>query len=169
VSGHAVPDDAVPDDRAGATAFPPGPPRPSLRRPVSRTPRRALPRLLRHPAASPSACLVAGIAAACLLYRTDPHQPGHWLPRCPFNWATGLLCPLCGATRLAYDLLHGDPVRAAHENALLLLAVPFALWAFAQRLAEGVRGRRRRTVLGARAQQAVLGAAVVWTVVRNLR
>jgi hypothetical protein len=122
-----------------------------------------------HPALAPLATLVAGAAASAYLYRTDPHQGGHWLPRCPFNWATGLLCPVCGSTRLAYDLLHGDPVRAFHENALVLLLVPVLLWSFGRWLIEGLRGRRWQPALNPRAQYALLGAAVVWTVVRNLR
>lgn len=126
-------------------------------------------RPFRHPAAAPLVTLAAGVAAAAYLYGTDPHHPGHWLPRCPFNWLTGLLCPVCGATRMAYDLLHRDPVRACHDNALLFLVTPLAVWAVARWLAEGVRGRRWKPVLGARAQYGVLVVAVAWTVVRNLR
>ncbi|WP_374204071.1 DUF2752 domain-containing protein [Streptomyces sp. HPF1205] len=124
---------------------------------------------LRHPAAAPLATLAAAAAASWYLYGTDPHQGGHWLPRCPFNWVTGLLCPACGGTRLAYDLLHGDVVRAFHENALMLVVSPAAVWMCARWLYEGLRGRRWRPVLGPRAQYALMGVAVVWTVVRNLR
>lgn len=127
------------------------------------------PAVLRHPAVAPLATLAAGAAAAYALYGTDPHQGGHWLPRCPFNWATGLLCPVCGGTRLAYDLLHREPVRAVHENALLFALLPVIAWAGGRWLAEGLRGRHWRPVLGVRAQQALLVAGVVWTVVRNLR
>jgi hypothetical protein len=124
---------------------------------------------LRHPAAGPLTALAGAVAASAYLYGTDPHQSGHWLPRCPFNWLTGLLCPACGGTRLAYDLLHGDPVRAFHENALMLLLSPVALWMCGRWLIEGLRGRRWRPVLNARTQYALLGAALVWTVVRNVR
>lgn len=121
-----------------------------------------------HPAAAPLGALVAGVAAAVHLYGTDPHQSGHWLPRCPFNWTTGLLCPACGGTRLAYDLMHGDVARAFHDNAVLLLASPLAAGMCARWLVEGLRGRRWRPALSAPAQYAVLGVAVVWAVVRNL-
>jgi hypothetical protein len=117
-----------------------------------------------HPAVAPLVTLAAAAAACGYLYGTDPHQSGHWLPRCPFNWLTGLLCPACGGTRLVYDLLHGEPVRAFHENALILLLLPFVLWAGGRWL----RGRRRPPVLRARTQYALLGVMVVWTVVRNL-
>lgn len=123
----------------------------------------------RHPAVLPLATLAAGIAASAYLYGTDPHQSGHWLPRCPFNWLTGQLCPACGGTRLAYDLLHGEVVRAFHENALMLLLLPFAAWAGGRWLVAGLRGRHRPLVLNARSQYALLALAVVWTVVRNVR
>jgi len=124
--------------------------------------------LRHHPAVAPLGALAAAVAASAYLYNTDPHQSGHWLPRCPFNWVTGLLCPACGGTRLAYDLLHGDPVRAFHENALLLIASPVMLGMCVRWLVEGLRGRRWRPVLSPRAQYAVLGLAALWTVVRNI-
>jgi hypothetical protein len=131
--------------------------------------RRALGRSLAgHPAAGPLAALVAGAAASAYLYRTDPHQPGHLLPRCPFNWATGLLCPVCGATRMAYDLLHADPVRAFHDNALLLVCTPFLLAVAGRWTVAGLRGRRWRPVLGPRAATGVAVLLVAWAVVRNV-
>ncbi|MFI0943346.1 DUF2752 domain-containing protein [Streptomyces sp. NPDC021020] len=126
-------------------------------------------RAVRHHAAAPLGALAAGIAAAAYLYRTDPHQPGHWLPRCPFNWATGLLCPVCGATRTAYDLLHADPVRAFHDNALLVLCAPLLLAAFGGWAWAGLRGRQWRVRVGPRGTAALVVVLVAWGVVRNLR
>jgi hypothetical protein len=136
---------------------------------VTRPPAGLLRGLFRHPAAAPLSALGAAVGASAYLYHTDPHQSGHWLPRCPFNWATGLLCPACGGTRLAYDLLHGDPVRAFHENALMLLVSPVMLWLSGRWLVEGLRGRRWRPVVSPSTQYAVMCVAVLWTVVRNIR
>jgi hypothetical protein len=122
-----------------------------------------------HPAAAPLGTLTAALTGSLYLYGTDPHQPGHWLPRCPFNWATGLLCPICGTTRMAYDLLHADPVRAFHDNALLLLCTPFLLAVAGRWTVAGLGGRRWRPVLGARASLAVGVVLVAWAVLRNLR
>lgn len=90
------------------------------------------------------------------------------MPRCPFNWLTGLLCPACGTTRLAYDLLHGDPVRAFHDNALVLVLSPALVWMFGRWVVEGLRGRRWQPILRPRSQYALLVVAVVWTLFRNL-
>ncbi|MFI8995834.1 DUF2752 domain-containing protein [Streptomyces sp. NPDC053542] len=117
------------------------------------------------------AAAVTGLtAAACAyLWRTDPHQPGQLLPRCPFNAMTGLLCPVCGGTRMVYDLLHGDLPAAFHDNvALLLLGVPLAAYVGGRLLYEGLRGRRYRPRPTPRALAAVLTTAVVWGVVRNV-
>ncbi|MFJ8936854.1 DUF2752 domain-containing protein [Streptomyces sp. NPDC102365] len=125
--------------------------------------------LPRHPAAAPLAVLVAGAAGVGYLYGTDPHEPGHLLPACPFRFVTGLLCPACGGTRMAYDLMHGQFVSAWLDNRVLLLASPLALALLARWIVEGLRGRRWRPELSPRVQALVLAVAVTWTVVRNVR
>ncbi|WP_404192929.1 DUF2752 domain-containing protein [Streptomyces tauricus] len=124
--------------------------------------------LLRHPAAAPLAVLVAGALGAGYLYGTDPHEPGHVLPGCPFRFITGLLCPACGGTRMTYDLMHGQFAAAWLDNRALLLASPFALALLGRWLVEGLRGRRWQPELSARTQVLVLSLAVVWAVVRNI-
>lgn len=123
---------------------------------------------LRHPAAAPLAVLAAGAAAAGYLYVTDPHEPGHLLPGCPFRFVTGLLCPACGGTRMVYDLMHGHFAAAWHDNRMLLLAAPFALALMARWMFHGLRGRRWRPEPTPRTQALILLTAVAWTVVRNV-
>jgi hypothetical protein len=119
-------------------------------------------------AAAPLAVLTAGAAGAAYLYTTDPHEPGHLLPACPFHFVTGLLCPACGGTRMVYDLMHGHLAQAWADNRLLLLAAPFALALLARWSWEGLRGRRWSPRFGRRTQLAILTTAVLWTVARNL-
>ncbi|MFJ9040934.1 DUF2752 domain-containing protein [Streptomyces sp. NPDC102406] len=127
-----------------------------------------LPPVLRHPAAAPLGVLAAGFAGALYLYGTDPHESGHWLPRCPFRLVTGLLCPACGGTRMVYDLMHGRFGMAWHDNRALLLAAPFALALLARWAYEGFRGRRWRPTPRPRTQAAILLAAVAWAILRNV-
>ncbi|MGX1975523.1 DUF2752 domain-containing protein [Streptomyces kronopolitis] len=122
-------------------------------------------RTLRH------AALALGLVvpAAVYLWHTDPHRPGQLLLPCPFKWATGLLCPVCGGTRMAYDLMHGEVVRAFHDNAVLLaLGVPVAAYAVARWLGAGLAGRTYRPRVTGRGNAVVLGIAAVWMVARNL-
>ncbi|MEV7471551.1 DUF2752 domain-containing protein [Streptomyces kronopolitis] len=109
------------------------------------------------------------VPAAVYLWHTDPHRPGQLLLPCPFKWATGLLCPVCGGTRMAYDLMHGEVVRAFHDNAVLLtLGVPVAAYAVARWLGAGLAGRTYRPRVTGRGNAVVLGIAAVWMVARNL-
>jgi hypothetical protein len=140
---------------------PDGPPGPAPARTAASVRRRTLRRA--------ALGLGAGALGAGYLWHTDPHQSGQLLLPCPFHWATGLLCPVCGGTRMAYDLMHGDVVAAFHDNAVLLtLGVPAVTWLVARQLAAGLRGRSVRTGLTARGNAVVLGIAAVWMVARNL-
>lgn len=67
-------------------------------------------------------CAVAGGAYAVA---------GRGIP-CPFLAATGWLCPLCGSSRMAVALLHGDPVAAWGWNpfALVLALLLFFAWSW---------------------------------------
>lgn len=117
------------------------------------------------------ASLALGTAAlgAVYLWHTNPHQPGQLLLPCPFRMLTGLLCPFCGGTRMAYDLMHGDALAAFHDNAVLLvLGMPALVYVLARWLAAGLRGRRYPLKLTARGNAVVLGTAAVWMVARNL-
>jgi hypothetical protein len=97
---------------------------------------------------------------------------------CPFRWATGWDCPLCGATRMGSALLHFDLAGAFSFNPVVLvglgvLAVLGVLWTVEvlggprvrppRRLAERLRRVHptRWLVLG-------MSVAIVYTLVRNL-
>lgn len=70
---------------------------------------------------------------------------------------------------MAYDLMHGDVVRAFHDNALLLtLAGPAVAYAVGRWLVAGIGGRVYRPRFQARGNAVVLGIAAVWMIARNL-
>ena len=116
---------------------------------------------------APLSVLALGGAGAVLLLFVDPNKPGNLLPKCPFNWLTGLNCPGCGATRMVHALLHGDVVSAFHYNAVLLaLGVPLAVWLFARWTKDRWTGERRSVPKSVGV--AVLVVAAVWGVGRNL-
>lgn len=60
---------------------------------------------------------------------------------CVFHGLTGLPCPLCGGTRAASALLHGDLARALHLNALAIPALGLLLLIGILSLLEAIRGR----------------------------
>jgi hypothetical protein len=69
-----------------------------------------------------AACACAG--ASTFLFLVDPNRHSVY-PSCLLFRATGIYCAGCGATRALYALLHGDILRAIHDNALFVGALPF--------------------------------------------
>ena len=67
-------------------------------------------------------------AGATYLFIFEPGKSGFFL-LCPFRTLTGFTCPGCGSTRGLHRLLHGDLVGAFEFNPLLILSLPFLLYA----------------------------------------
>lgn len=119
------------------------------------------------PAFAAAVLVFAAIAGATVLFFFDPTKHSFY-PVCQFHLLTGLYCPGCGATRAAYQLLHGNVLAALHDNALFVGSL----------VALGARGiwylnrqRRRRPVgffIPPAALWTFLPIAVVFVVLRNL-
>jgi hypothetical protein len=112
---------------------------------------------------------IAGLGAATLaLNLRDPHASGGW-GFCPIS-LLGIYCPGCGGLRAVNDLTHGDLAGAASGNALLLLAMPVAVFVMARWVIDAWQGRQRgRTVLSSLpVLSAGIALATVFTVARNL-
>ena len=80
------------------------------------------------------------IAGAVYLFVFEPGRSG-FFPVCPFRLVTGLQCPGCGTTRALHELMHGHLLAAFMLNPLLLLALPFLLYAFLRYSVIVLRGR----------------------------
>ncbi len=71
-----------------------------------------------------------------------PTGPGSWNPTtCAIHAMTGLPCPLCGGTRAAKALMHGDVATALRLNALALPAVVLIAIIGLLLISEAIRGR----------------------------
>jgi Protein of unknown function (DUF2752) len=69
------------------------------------------------------------LAGAAYVFWFEPGKTG-FFPICLFRLFTGLTCPGCGSTRAMHQILHGHFLAAFMLNPLLLLAIPFMLFAF---------------------------------------
>lgn len=69
------------------------------------------------------------LAGSIYLYVFEPGKNG-FFPPCMFRALTGFTCPGCGSTRAMHQILHGHFVAAFMLNPLLLVAIPFILFAF---------------------------------------
>jgi hypothetical protein len=79
-------------------------------------------------------------AGAAYLFIFEPGKTG-FFPACPFRTLTGFTCPGCGSTRGLHRLLHGDVVGAFEFNPLLVLSLPFLIYAFLRYSNAIMRGR----------------------------
>ena len=112
---------------------------------------------------------IAGLAAATIaLHVRDPHASGSW-GYCPIS-LLGLYCPGCGGLRAVNDLTHGDLMGAVSSNALLILAMPLAVFVLARWTLDAWRGRQRgRTALSSWPVLSVgIALTTVFAVARNL-
>jgi hypothetical protein len=112
----------------------------------------------------------AGLAALPVIYLLNPNTTH--VPLCPFHAITGLNCPLCGATRATYALMHGQLATALQDNALYVLGLPGLMllwwrWSEAARAPASADSRRRR-VGPAWLGPAALALGLLFTVARNL-
>ncbi|WNV89408.1 DUF2752 domain-containing protein [Umezawaea sp. Da 62-37] len=116
----------------------------------------------------PVAVAAAAAAGAVVLLFADPTKPGSWLPRCPFNWLTGLDCPACGSTRMVHALVHGDLAAAWHYNAVMLIAgLPMLAWLW-YRWFRASRANIPTPPLPRQVTTTVLVVAATWMLARNL-
>lgn len=83
---------------------------------------------LRYRRCSVVAIWLALTAGAIYLFVFEPGKSG-FFPLCPFRLLTGLTCPGCGTARAMHQILHGHFEAAFALNPLLLLGLPFLLFA----------------------------------------
>lgn len=107
------------------------------------------------------------IAGAVYAFVFEPGRTG-FFPSCPFRLLTGLTCPGCGATRALHEMLHGHLETAFMLNPLLLLALPFLLYALLRYSAIAMHGRTpRRNALPAPYIYAMFFVIVGFWIFRN--
>ena len=131
---------------------------PSISESARRDRRRSLTLLLIHLAACGSAAL-----GVTLLFNLHLR-----LPDCMFYRVTGLYCLTCGATRAAYELAHLRVVNSLLLNPVSAMLAAWLLYAMICELIGAIRGERIRVRGGFWYLIAVLIAAAVYCVLRNV-
>jgi hypothetical protein len=106
-------------------------------------------------------------AAAAYLFIFEPGKSG-FFPICLFRALTGLTCPGCGSTRAMHHLLHGHFLEAFELNPLLLIGLPFLLFALVRYSVFAVRGiTPRKNILPASFIYALFFIIVSFWIIRN--
>ena len=116
--------------------------------------------------------LPLGVAAVTLVgtgyvAAVDPNTVGHY-PTCPFLAITGWYCPGCGALRAVHALAHGDPMTALALNPFAVVALGYVVVAWVLWLERTASGRPVRWLAPAWVLYSVLGAILMFGVLRNL-
>jgi hypothetical protein len=110
---------------------------------------------------------LAVLGSGAVLFFFDPAQHGFY-PVCLFHSLTGWNCPGCGATRAAYQLLHGHLLRALHDNALFVLTLTALAERGAWMIRQKVRNQPAAFAVSPMMLWALLITVLAFTVLRNL-
>ena len=111
--------------------------------------------------------VAAALGSGAILFFFDPAKHGFY-PICLFHSLTGWNCPGCGATRAAYQLLHGHLLRALHDNALFVLTLAALAAQSAWLATKKIRNQPVAFVVSPKMLWALLVVALVFTGLRNL-
>ena len=111
--------------------------------------------------------VLAALGSGAVLFLFDPAKHGFY-PICLFHSLTGWNCPGCGATRAAYQLLHGHLLRALHDNALFILTLAALAAQGAWFVTQKIRNRPVAFKAPPKVLWAFLVIALAFTVLRNL-
>jgi hypothetical protein len=111
--------------------------------------------------------VAAALGSGAILFFFDPAKHGFY-PICLFHALTGWNCPGCGATRAAYQLLHGHPLRALHDNALFVLTLAGLVARGAWWAIKKIRNQPAAFVVPPKMLWALLVIAFGFAVLRNL-
>ena len=114
----------------------------------------------RDPQLTAAAIALAGVGVVAVVDPNTTH-----VPLCPLHAMTGLWCPFCGGLRAVFELTRGQLATAAHDNLLVVVALPVVVLLWLDALRRGPAPSRRWPVA---ARLAVLSALVAFTVLRNL-
>lgn len=111
------------------------------------------------------AALLAGVG---LVYYFEPTTAGFY-PQCVFYKLTGLYCPGCGTARGLHALLHLDVAGAMSYNPLMVLSLPFLLYAGGSAAYGSLAGKDRpRRLLPAWVIWGIFIIIVSYWVLRNV-
>lgn len=109
----------------------------------------------------------ASLIAVVVLFAFEPSHSGFY-PICYFHRTTGLLCPGCGSLRALHQLLHGHVAAALHDNALLMLSLPWFGWLAFRALLGKIRNQPVPLHVPPVWLWLAFGVLVVFGVLRNL-
>lgn len=106
-----------------------------------------------------------------ILYKTFNPEGSVYFPKCPFKLLTGLECSGCGSQRAVHYLLNFEIYKAAKENVILVLSIPYI---FTGLVFDSIKNPThnvldwRKLLFGRNAIFVILMIIIVFSILRNL-
>lgn len=118
---------------------------------------------------APVAILVCFGGAVAWVMAREPVDGAGDTTTCLLKLTTGFDCPGCGGTRAFYFMVQGDLPAAARHHLLLVLVLPFLVWAYLAWSGNRIFGWRLPQLRpGPRTFVVVAITLAVFTIARNL-
>ena len=98
----------------------------------------------------------------------NPYEQEYFFISCPFYKITGYQCSGCGSQRAFHEILHLNFEEAFHQNALVLIAIPYFSLIFFTSFFQEKFAKLRQLLIGKKTILILFFIAILFGIFRNL-
>ena len=98
----------------------------------------------------------------------NPYEQEYFFISCPFYKITGYQCSGCGSQRAFHEILHLNFREAFHQNALVLIAIPYFSLIFFTSFFQEKFAKLRQLLIGKKTTLILFFIVILFGIFRNL-
>ena len=98
----------------------------------------------------------------------NPYEQEYFFISCPFYKITGYQCSGCGSQRAFHEILHLNFEEAFHQNALVLIAIPYFSLIFFTSFFQEKFSKLRQFLIGKKTILILFFIVILFGIFRNL-
>ena len=98
----------------------------------------------------------------------NPYEQEYFFISCPFYKITGYQCSGCGSQRAFHEILHLNFREAFHQNALVLIAIPYFSLIFFTSFFQEKFAKLRQILIGKKTTLILFFIVILFGIFRNL-
>ena len=98
----------------------------------------------------------------------NPYEQEYFFISCPFYKITGFQCSGCGSQRAFHEILHLNFEEAFHQNALVLIAIPYFSLIFFTSFCQEKFAKLRQILIGKKTILILFVIVILFGIFRNL-
>lgn len=98
----------------------------------------------------------------------NPYEQEYFFISCPFYKITGFQCSGCGSQRAFHEILHLNFKEAFHQNALVLIAIPYFSLIFFTSFFQEKFAKLRQLLIGKKTILILFIFIILFGIFRNL-